>query len=64
MVTDSTITFADMQSTERTCPDLGSQSVAGVIDHPLSGTVDYEIRGDELILSGQGNGLLVYTPGR
>jgi hypothetical protein len=36
----------------------------GVIDHPLSGTVDYEIRGDELILSGQGNGLLVYTPGR
>jgi hypothetical protein len=38
--------------------------VAGVIDHVLSGTVDYEIRGDELILSGQGNGLLVYTPGR
>jgi hypothetical protein len=64
MVTDSTITFADMQSTERACLDLGSQSVAGVIDHVLSGTVDYEIRGDELILSGQGNGLLIYTPGR
>jgi hypothetical protein len=41
---------------------LGCSAVAEVVDHLLAGTVAYQVRGDELIITGRGDGLLVYTP--
>jgi heat shock protein HslJ len=61
-VGDSTIAFAGVQSTGRVCADRADAAVADVVDQVLSGTVGYVIRGDELILDGGANGLLIYTP--
>jgi heat shock protein HslJ len=63
-VTDTTITFTDMRATDRSCVDQALTRVADVIDHVLSGTTDYTIRGNELIINGHAHGLLIYTPGR
>jgi hypothetical protein len=41
---------------------LGCSAVAEVVDHLLAGTVAYQVRGDELIITGRGDGLLIYTP--
>ena len=61
-VSDSTIAFAGVQSTGRACANNANAAVADVVDHVLSGTVGWVIRGDELILNGGTNGLLIYTP--
>lgn len=63
-VSDTTITFTDMHSTDQACTDDASTAVAGVVDRVLSGDVTYAIRGDELIINGQGQGLLIYGPSR
>lgn len=60
-VTDTTIAFADVHRADGACAGPTEQSVADVVDHVLSGTITYTIRGDELILYGRGIGLLVYT---
>lgn len=60
-VSDSTIGFTSVQSTGRRCMNH-TRAVADVVDHVLSGMVGYVIRGDELILDGGANGLLIYTP--
>jgi heat shock protein HslJ len=61
-VTDTTITFSDMHGGNGACSDQASAAAAEVVDHVLSGTIDYTIRGDELILNGKDNGLLIYLP--
>lgn len=62
-VTDAAIGFIKMHATkDNECPDPSSSAITSIIDHVLSGTVSYEIRGDELIVNGHGDGLLIYTP--
>ena len=62
IVTDTEIAFADMRVGGGACPDQASAATADVVDHVLSGTVAYAIRGDELIVYGKDNGLLIYIP--
>lgn len=63
-VTDTTITFGNLRWTTRPCTDPTSASLAQVMHRVLAGTIKYTIRGDELMLYGRRNGLLVYTPAR
>ncbi len=63
-VTDTIIAFIDMRATDRACVDQALTTVADLIDHVLSGTTDYTIRGNELIINGHAHGLLIYIPSR
>jgi heat shock protein HslJ len=61
-VTDTTITFTDMHSTDHVCPDTTSTAITEIIDHVLSGTVDYWISGrQDLSLSAPRGGFLSCT---
>lgn len=62
LVTDTEIAFADMRISDGACPDQISAATADVVDHVLTGTVGYAIRGDELIINGKSSGLLIYIP--
>jgi hypothetical protein len=60
-VTDTTISFVDIQRTGGECSDPSSSAAGDVIDAVLVGTVAYQIRDTELILYGGGSRLLVYV---
>jgi hypothetical protein len=51
-----------MRISDGACPDQASAATADVVDHVLTGTVEYAIRGDELIINGKSSGLLIYIP--
>lgn len=63
VVTDSTVTFTHMSSTDRACSDPRSAALAKVVDRVLSGPVSYTIARDGLTLSDEAGNLLGYTAG-
>ena len=63
VVTDSTVTFTDMRSTDRACSDPRSAALAKVVDQVLSGPATYSIVRDGLTVSDEAGNLLIYTSG-
>ena len=62
IVTDTEIAFTYMRVGDGTCTDPTSAATADAVDHVLSGTVDYAISGDDLVIYGKDNELLIYIP--